>query len=59
MREIPLKELLKKLAEFDELIILEMLEINSHKLVRLLQDVIEEKYEVLIAKLDDEDEEDE
>lgn len=57
MREVPLKELLKKLAEYDELIILELLEIDSHRLVRLLQDEIEAKYDVLLEKLDDEEEE--
>lgn len=57
MREVPLKELLEKLAGYDELIILELLEIDSHKLVRLLEDEIMDKYETLLQKLDDEDEE--
>lgn len=57
MHEVPLKELMRKLTQFDEQTILELLEINSHQLVRLLQDEIEAKYEELLHKIDDEDEE--
>ena len=56
MKELPLSELLEKLAEYDELTILELLEIDSHKLVKALMNEIEEKYDELLHKLPDEDE---
>lgn len=59
MHELPLKELLRRLAEYDEMTILELLEIDSSKLVVYLEDAIAEQYEELLAKLpDDDDEED-
>jgi len=56
VKELPLSELLEKLAEYDELTILELLEIDSHKLVKALMNEIEEKYDELLHKLPDEDE---
>lgn len=58
MKELPLRELLRALAEYDEMTILELLEIDSSKLVVYLEDVIAEKYEELLQKLPDTEEED-
>jgi hypothetical protein len=55
MHEIPLRELKEKLAEYDEMTLLELLDLNSYDLVQLLSDVIEDKYEELLQKLPDED----
>lgn len=56
MRELPLEELKEKLADYDELTILELLEIDSKKLVEALTDVVEDKYEELLHKLGEDDE---
>lgn len=55
MRELPLRELMEKLSHFDEMTILELLNIDSEKLVELMQDEIEAQYESLLHKLDEED----
>lgn len=57
MNEVPLKELLRRMTQFDELTILELLDLDSHKLVRLLKDEIADQYEALLNKIDDEEDE--
>lgn len=58
MNELPLNELQEKLAQYDEMTLLELLELNSSDLVKLLADVIVEKYESLLTKLPDDEEDD-
>lgn len=49
MNHLTLEELATKLAEvYDEISILEMLEINSFDLVERFKDKIEEKYDILL-----------
>lgn len=56
--EVPLEELKEKLSSYDEVTLLELLDLNSNQLVNLLEDVIEEKYDELLSKISDEEEED-
>lgn len=53
---LTLPELMEKLAQLDELTILELLDISSEELVEFLADQVEEKYDDLIEYFDDEDE---
>ena len=48
---VELKELLA--TRFDEVTLLELLEIDSYKLVEAFADVIEERYEYLITEIED------
>lgn len=51
-------EVLEKLSRIDEVSLLELLEINSEQIVDRFQDVIEERYDELYYRLEDEQEED-
>lgn len=55
---LTIEELKERLAQHDELSILEWLDITSEELVEFLSDQIEEKYEDLIEKFSDEEEDD-
>lgn len=55
---LTIEELKEKLAQHDELTILEWLDVTSEELVEFLSDQIEEKYEDLIEKFQDEEEDD-
>jgi len=57
MHEIPLSELKERLANIDEVTLLELLNLNSGELIELLSDYIEENYDDLLSKLQDEDDE--
>jgi len=52
-----LSELLEKLRALDEIILLDLLEINSEDILERFADKIELKMSLLIEELDDEDEE--
>jgi hypothetical protein len=52
-----LEELKERLAQLDELTILELLDISSEELVEFLSDQIEYKYDQLIEYLSEPDEE--
>ena len=54
-----LEELKERLAQLDELTILELLDISSEELVEFLSDQIEYKYEQLIEYLSEPDDEEE
>ena len=47
-----LTELSEKLQSFDEVMLLELLEINSEMIVAAFQDVIEERFEMLIKEIE-------
>lgn len=55
MKECTIKELMEALSRYDEMTILELLEIDSEDLVELLEYRIEENYEKLLRALPDED----
>lgn len=57
MNELTISELKEKLAQLDELSILELLDITSEELVEFLTDQIVEKYDDIIGNFQ-EDEED-
>jgi hypothetical protein len=52
-----LEELKERLAQLDELTILELLDVTSEELVEFLSDQIEYKYDQLIEYLSEPDEE--
>lgn len=54
--EITINEMSEKLAELDELTILELLDITSEELVCFLQDQIVEKYDILLERFSEESE---
>lgn len=55
---LTLTELKEKIAEqYDEITILELLEINSFDLVEAFSDKLEEKYDKIIQEFDDDGEE--
>lgn len=55
MRECTLQELKEALSRYDELTIIELLDVTSEELVEYLSDEIEIKYEELLRALPDED----
>jgi hypothetical protein len=52
--EYTINEMSEKLAQLDELTILELLDITSEELVYYLQDCVIEKYDQLIERFSDE-----
>lgn len=52
--EKTIEELKEKLRNYDELTILELLDVNSDELVEFLTDQIVERYDTLIEYFDDE-----
>lgn len=58
INELTLNELIEKLAQCDELTILELLDITSEELVEFLADQVVEKYDQLIEYFNDSDDED-
>jgi hypothetical protein len=56
--ELPISELMEKLAEFDEITILELLEVDSEQLVYYLRDLVVEKQDELRWQIQDQDEDD-
>jgi hypothetical protein len=55
MNELTINELKDKLAQLDELTILELLDISSEELVEFLTDQIVEKYDDIIGQFQDEE----
>lgn len=55
LNERTLEEMKERLAKFDELTILELLDISSEELVEFLTDQISFKYDQLLEYLDDGD----
>jgi uncharacterized protein with WD repeat len=53
-----LEELKERLAQCDELTILELLDISSEELVIFLEDQIEYKYDILLEYFDEDNNED-
>lgn len=56
MSELTIEEIKEKLAQLDELTILELLDITSVELVEFLTDQVIEKYDDLLEALSDNDE---
>lgn len=54
---ITINELFDRLKELDELSILEILNISSEEIVQRFQDEIEERFDNLVTKFEDEDNE--
>jgi len=54
--DITINEMSEKLAMLDELTILELLDITSEELVMFLQDQIVERYDILLEKFSEDDE---
>jgi len=54
---LTINELFDRLKELDELSILEILNISSEELVQRFQDEIEERYDNLVTKFEDENDE--
>lgn len=52
MIELTLEELKARLKRYDELTLLELLNISSEEIVERFDDIIEEKYDVLIKEED-------
>lgn len=46
-------ELKEKLAQLDEVTLLELLDVNSEQLVNAFEDVIEDRYETILSKVED------
>ena len=53
--ELTINEMSEKLAQLDELTILELLDITSEELVLFLQDQIVERYDILLEKFSDDE----
>lgn len=49
---IPFEEVLEKLKRLDEVLLLELLDINSEEIVNMFTDQIEYKYEELLKELE-------
>jgi len=49
---IPFEEVLEKLKRLDEVMLLELLDINSEEIVNMFTDRIEYKYEELLKELE-------
>lgn len=58
VNEYTITEMSDKLAQLDELTILELLDITSEELVVFLQDQIIEKYDQLLERFSEESDED-
>lgn len=58
MTELLIEEIKEKLAQMDEMTILELLDITSEELVEFLSEQIVEKYDQLIEYFGDESDED-
>lgn len=56
--EYTINEMSEKLAQLDEMTILELLDITSEELVMFLQDQIIEKYDQLLERFSEESDED-
>lgn len=54
---LTINELFDRLKELDELSILEILNISSEELIQRFQDEIEERYDNLVTKFEDENDE--
>ena len=54
---ITINELFDRLKELDELSILEILNITSEEIIQRFQDEIEERFDNLVTKFEDEDNE--
>lgn len=54
INEMTMQDLMEKLAQLDELTILELLDITSEELVEFLADQVVEKYDQLIEYFGDE-----
>jgi len=57
MTPLTLEEVKERLSKFDELTVLELLDVTSEELVEFLSDQIEYKYEQLIEYLSEDEEE--
>jgi len=55
LKEIPLDELIEKLKRFDEITLLELLNITTEDLVDRFEDYVESKYETLVEEVSDEE----
>jgi hypothetical protein len=55
LKEIPLDELIEKLKRFDEITLLELLNITTEDLVDRFEDYVESKYETLVEEVADEE----
>lgn len=58
INELTMTELMEKLAQCDELTILELLDITSEELVEFLADQVVEKYDQLIEYFEDDRDQD-
>lgn len=56
--EKTIEEIKERLRGYDELTILELLDVNADELVEFLTDQIVERYDVLIEYFDEDDQED-
>jgi hypothetical protein len=58
INELTLEELKNKLAQIDELTVLELLDVTSEELVEFLTDQIVERYDVLLEYFQEDDQDD-
>lgn len=56
MLNLTLEELKERLSRYDELTLLEILDVTSEELVEFLSDMVEEKYDELIERITDDEE---
>lgn len=52
---LTLQEVKERLCQYDELTLLEILDVSSEELVDRFEDIVEAQYETLVEELDDDE----